>query len=409
MTIDQDICTPWKFDTFVPVAQREGALFEIPTVDGSANETFRWGEKNLVNFASINFLGLHQDARIFSHFLQSARDYGLVTGGSRISQGVSRPHAELENLLSRITGKERSLSFASGLLANLGFVTGISARFMKSSSCQLDNSDTVFVMDNAIHWSIRRSVEHLPRDQQRFYFKHDDMADLERILAMLAGKKVVVVFESVHSMFGDVAPMGEIIDLCERYGAISYVDDANGFLIYGPEQRPFAHEFTQIRRATFRMVSFSKSIGLEGGAIAGPDDAIQAFEILSGTSVFTAAIQPPTASTIHLIMQYLSEDHALIDRYLERVAAFRRRLEEIDCQLNATPSYIITIFVGAEEKIAQVRSAFLERGYLVSALGYPIVKRDHALIRILMNWYHTEEHLEGFITTLKELKERYQF
>lgn len=409
MKRDQDICAPWQFDSFVQVAQREGALFAIPTVDGPANETIRWGDKQLVNFASINFLGLHQDDRFFTHFVRSAREYGLVTGGSRISQGVSRPHAELEDLLARLTGKERALSFATGLLANLGFVTGVSARFKRSDSCQLDNSDTVFVLDSAIHWSIRRSVEHLPRDQQRFYFKHNDMADLERLLALLAGKKVVVVFESVHSMFGDIAPMGEMIDLCERYGAMSFVDDANGFLIYGPEQRPFAHEFAQMRRATFRMVSFSKSVGLEGGAIAGPAEAIQAFEILSGASVFTAAIQPPTASTIHLIMQYLSEEPALMDRYLERVATFRRRLAEIDCQLNPDPSYIITIFVGAEEKISQVRSAFLERGYLVSALGYPIVKRDHALIRILMNWYHTEEHIDGFIATLKELKARYRF
>ncbi|HVU68048.1 MAG TPA: aminotransferase class I/II-fold pyridoxal phosphate-dependent enzyme, partial [Ktedonobacteraceae bacterium] len=247
MKRDQDICAPWQFDSFVQVAQREGALFAIPTVDGPANETIRWGDKQLVNFASINFLGLHQDDRFFTHFVRSAREYGLVTGGSRISQGVSRPHAELEDLLARLTGKERALSFATGLLANLGFVTGVSARFKRSDSCQLDNSDTVFVLDSAIHWSIRRSVEHLPRDQQRFYFKHNDMADLERLLALLAGKKVVVVFESVHSMFGDIAPMGEMIDLCERYGAMSFVDDANGFLIYGPEQRPFAHEFAQMR------------------------------------------------------------------------------------------------------------------------------------------------------------------
>lgn len=98
-----------------------------------------------------------------------------------------------------------------------------------------------------------------------------------------------------------------------------------------------------------------------------------------------------------------------MDSYLERVVAFRRRLEEIGCQLNPMPSYIITVAVGAEEKIEPVRCAFLERGYLVNAIGYPIVKRDSARIRILLNWYHTEEQLEGFVTTLKELKARYRF
>lgn len=89
-------------------------------------------------------------------------------------------------------------------------------------------------------------------------------------------KKIVVIFESIYSADGSVAPMKELFDLCEQYEAITYVDDANGFLIYGPESRPFSKEFSQLHRADFIMVSFSKSVGMEGGAIVGPETAITA-------------------------------------------------------------------------------------------------------------------------------------
>ena len=163
-------------------------------------------------------------------------------------------------------------------------------RFSKSEDCSIDNRDTVFVLDRDSHWNLRKGVEWFPLNQQLFYFRHNDPAHLKEILAKLTGAKVVVIFESVYSTDGSIAPMGDLIDVCERYGAISYVDDANGFFIYGPSHRPFAQEFAHLQRATFIMVSLSKAIGLEGGAIMGPSDAIRAFELLSGTSIFTAAI-----------------------------------------------------------------------------------------------------------------------
>lgn len=399
----------WGFASFIKSAHNEGLLYDIPILESPANATIHLGQKDFVNFAGINFLGLQQEPEVLSHFTEAIQKYGLVTGGSRLLQGVCAAHAQVEELLCRVTGKERAITFASGLLANLGFLHAMSTRFSKSDNCRIDNRDTVFVLDRDSHWSLRKGVERFPLNEQLFYFRHNDPAHLEEILTKLTGAKVIVVFESVYSTDGSVAPIGDLIDICERYGAISYVDDANGFFIYGPSHRPFAQEFAHLRRATFIMVSLSKAIGLEGGAIAGPSDAIRAFELLSGTSIFTAAIQPPTASTAAFIMQKLLDNPELMDRYLARVAWFRKRLEEIGCTINETPSYITSIFVGEDEKVEPVRRELLERGYLASFFHYPLVKFNHSLIRVILNSYHTEKQINEFLDVLTILKSKYNF
>ena len=411
MRIQKNLLANWQFAPFIQSAFDEHLLYDIPILDSPANATIHLGQRDLINFAGINFLGLQQEEEILSHFQEAARTYGLVTGGSRLLQGVCQAHKQVEELFCRITGKERAITFASGLLANLGFLHAMSARFAKSDSCSLDNSDTIFVLDQDSHWSLRKGVERFQPDHQRFYFRHNDPGHLEHILARLrlTSAKVVVVFESIYSLDGSVAPMGALLDICEHYGAISYVDDANGFLIYGPEDRPFAQEFAQLRRATFVMTSFSKAVGLEGGAIAGPYNAIRAFELLAGTSIFTAAMQPPTASTVYAIMQKLLEHPSLVNGYLEHVASFREKLEKLDFTLNSTPSYVISLFLGEDQKVEPVHRELLDRGYLVAVLHYPIVKFNHALIRILPNLRHTEEQIDGFIENIRELKEQYHF
>lgn len=399
----------WGFAPFLQALQQQHLWYETSILEGPAHATIRWGDKELVNFAGISFLGFQEDEEVLEHFVAATRRYGMVTGGSRLVQGICQAHQQVEELFCRVTGKERALTFASGLLANLGFLHAMGARFGKGGLCALDNSDTIFVLDQECHWSLRKGVERFPLNQQRFYFQHNDPAHLKKVLAGLRGAKVVVAFESLYTADGGIAPIGALLDVCEQYGAISYVDDANGFFIYGPAHRPFAQEFAQLARATFLMVSFSKAIGLEGGIIAGPAEAIRAFDFLSGTSIFTAALQPPTASTVHFIMRKLLKQPFLVDDYLERTLAFRAKLEQIGCQLNQAPTYTISILVGEDEKVEPVRRELLDMGYLVAVLHYPVVRFNQAMIRILPNTRHTDEHIDQFLDALRTIKQKYAF
>lgn len=402
------IDTKWSFDEYRRRSEIAGA-FLPPVMDGAVGPTIIQDGRVLLNFASINFLNLQARAEVRECFVAGADRYGLVTGGSRMSQGISRPHQEMERELANLCGKDAAISFASGLLANFGFVHAMTNSIKLTEDWTVRNGDSVVVMDRDAHWSLWKAAEGLPFNRRLFVFRHNDPASLESILSKMPEKKTVVVFESVYSADGSVAPIGELLDVCDRYGAVSYVDDANGFMIYGPSHRPFAAEFAEMRRADFVMVSFSKSIGLEGGAIAGPRDAILAFEALSGTAMFTAAMQPPTAYTARYLMRKLREEPELMDNYLDKVARFRRSLQAVGCSLHETPSYISSVRVNNDAVALALHDIFLRRGYLVPVFHYPVVAHGEAVLRLILNVDHSDEQIEGFVEALADLKAQYAF
>ncbi|MBP2474478.1 7-keto-8-aminopelargonate synthetase-like enzyme [Crossiella equi] len=399
----------WPFAQFLSTAETVNAKVDPPVVDGVVGPTIVQNGRELVNFASINFLNMHQRPEVRDYFISAVHSYGLTTGGSRMTQGIGRAHLEMEQEICRVTGKERAISFATGLLANFGFLNAMTKYLDLGDGWSCDNSDAVVVMDRHAHWSLLKAAEHLRHGKTLHTFRHNSPEDLEKVLKRVNATKCVVVFESVYSADGSVAPMGELIDICERYGALSFVDDANGFMLYGTDNRPFAAEFEAMRRATFIMMSFSKAVGIEGGAIAGPAEAVNAFEILSGTSMFTAAMQPPTAATVGHLIRKLDTDPSIVDNYLARVARFRARLTEIGAPPFDTPSYITSVLVGRDETAELVREAFVEKGFLIPLFMFPAVKRNQAVLRLIINNDHTDEQLESFLSTLAELKAKYDF
>ncbi|MEU3502344.1 aminotransferase class I/II-fold pyridoxal phosphate-dependent enzyme [Streptomyces hundungensis] len=324
-----------------------------------------------------------------------------------MTQGICRPHQVLEDTIARHTGKERAISFATGLLANIGFVHAMSSSAHFDAGIEVRNHDTVFVVDRDVHWSIWKGLEGRDYGRNVHAFRHNDVSDLTRILERVRARKTVVIAESIYSADGTMGPIVDILDACERYSAISMIDDANGFMVYGPENRPYAREAAAIRdRADFVMVSLSKAIGLEGGAIAGPASAIDAFELLSGTSMFTAAIQPPTAYTAKRTIDVLADDPAIVDHYLAHAARFRRQMHESDTPTTPTDSYMLSVPIGNDAAALHMREWFVEDGYLVPVFSYPAVPRNRALLRLFPHAGHTEEQMDGFLRTLLAYRRR---
>jgi len=390
----------WGFKSFVEHSKQEGFLREPVVMQGmSGPRIIRDGQQH-VNFSGINYLGWQQDPEVLDAFCDSVKRYGLSTGGSRATQGICEPHYRLETLLSKLHGKDKTLTFASGLLANIGFINAITAKFNFSAKCGIDNHDAVLIFDHDCHWSLWKAASHLKYGEQLFAFKHNDPDDLERLLRRVGDRKAIVVFESIYSSGGSIAPIGTILDLCERYGALSYIDDANCFMVYGEPQRAFYNEVRHVTRADFVMVSLSKAVGLEGGAISANAEYIDAFEILSGTSIFTAAIQPPTADVAASIIQRLHDEPAIMDGYLQKSERFRRRLLEAGLQLNETPSYITSVLLGSDSQAEKVRVMLEKQHYCVPIFRYPAVKLNQALIRLILHKDHADSEIEQFIHSL---------
>ncbi|HRK87131.1 MAG TPA: pyridoxal phosphate-dependent aminotransferase family protein [Alcaligenes faecalis] len=391
----------WGFKRFVESSVTEGFLREPVIMQGMSGPRIVRNGKPYINFSGINYLGWQQDESILDAFCESIRRYGLSTGGSRATQGICEPHWRLEQLLSAHHGKEKTLSFASGMLANIGFINAITAKFNFSSRTGIDNRDAVLIFDRDCHWSLWKAAAHLKYGESLLSFKHNDVADLQRVLHSIQGRKAVVVFESIYSSDGSVAPIGAILDVCANQGALSFIDDANGFMVYGTPERPFYEEFQHLPRADFIMVSLSKSVGLEGGAISAKAEYIDAFEVLSGTSIFTAAIQPPTAEVAAALVKRLQEEPGIMNAYLARCQDFRQRLLRAGLELNETPSYITSVLIGSDSKAEQVREELEKEGFCVPIFRYPAVKPNQALIRLILHRQHTDAEIERFAQCLE--------
>lgn len=405
-TRTSDRLAPWAFAEFVAANTHETA-YRPPVVDGPVGPTIVRNGRELVNFASISFLDLQRHTPVQRHFAEGAHTHGLSTSGSRMTQGICRPHQVLEDTIARHTGKERAISFATGLLANIGFVNAMGSSAQFDTGIEVNNRDTVFVADRDVHWSIWKGLEGHGYGRNVHAFRHNDVADLARVLDRITASKIVVIAESIYSADGTMGPIVEILDECDRHGAISMIDDANGFMVYGPEHRPYAREAAAIReRADFVMVSLSKAIGLEGGAIAGPAAAIDAFELLSGTSMFTAAIQPPTAHAAVHTIEALADNPKIVDDYLAHAARLRRQMHEIGTPTTPTDSYMLSVPIGSDAAALQMREWFVEDGYLVPVFSYPAVARNQALLRLFPHAGHTEEQMDGFLRTLLTYRRR---
>jgi 5-aminolevulinate synthase/8-amino-7-oxononanoate synthase len=401
-----DALARWGFAEFVGEGRQRGLLYDtIPTFNRLSDTVVEIGGRKALNFAGIDLLGWQHDPTVIDVFTRTARTGGLVTGGSRFTQGMTQHHSLVEQLVREATGKDGALTFASGALANIGFVHAMSSRLLLDDEVGVNNRDAVFVLDRDSHVSMWKAVERFPIGQQLDRFEHNDPDNLRRY----AGAKLVVGFESVYSVDGSVAPIGDLVDVCAEFGAVTFVDDANGFLVYGPEHRPFAREFSALSRVDFIAMSFSKAVGLEGGAIAGPADAVFAFEYLSGTSMYTASIQTPTAAAIAHVMRRMIDDPTVMDAYLDTARSVRNRLLELGFRLNPTPSYATSIFIGDEAVAEQVRREFLELGYLVPLFVYPTVKKGQAVIRLYLNARQSAADVDAFIDALMGMRAKHGF
>jgi 8-amino-7-oxononanoate synthase len=402
-------CGFHELGEFHQKAYARGYLYDVPVCEGVAGARLRRDQREFINLASISFMGFQEEPDVINYFCEASRRHGLVTGGSRMTQGVGAAHAALEARMSRLTQCEYTLTFGSGLLANIGFLNALTTRFSFDGDCFVDNREAVMVLDRDSHWSLWKGCSHLRPREHLLHFQHNDPRDLDAVLSGISSPRKVVIFESVYSSDGGVAPIGALLDVCEKHGALSYVDDANGFMIYGRPNRPYHADYQELGRATFRMVSFSKAVGLEGGAISGPREYVQPMEVLSGTSLFTAAMQPPTAATALYIINRLESEPELMDSYLAKVAAWRRHLLEEGFQLHDTESYILSVFIGQDQAAELVRQFLYDAGFMVPVFRYPAVRRNQAVLRLILNNRHSQQELESFITTLRAARQRFGF
>src|SRR4051812_46974079 len=254
---------------------------ELRWLEDSQGTEITWEGRRLVNFSSNDYLGLAQHSKLKAAAIEATQRWGTGSGSARLICGTLPPHRELEQAIAKFKVTEAALSFGNGYAAAVGTI------------CSLVGSDDVIVIDKLVHASLVDGAR-LSGAKLRV-FRHNDVADLERILEWAqngrrkAKGRILVVTESVFSMDGDCAPLREIVQLKERFGAWLMVDEAHALGVLGPGRRGLAEELGVANRIEIQMGTLGKAVGSAGGFIAGSEALIDHLVNSARSFIFSTA------------------------------------------------------------------------------------------------------------------------
>ena len=348
--------------------------------------------KNLLNFASNDYLGLAGNPEIAQAMADGAMQWGAGSGASHLVSGHLAPHEALEKEIAAFTSFPRALTFSTGYLANLAVTPTLAGR-----------GDAVFA-DKLNHASLIDAMQLAKAngaDVQRY--AHNDMAALEKMLAASSAATKIIVSDAVFSMDGDLAPLPLLFALAEQYDAWLVIDDAHGFGVLGAHGKgSLAHFNLPAAPRILLMGTLGKAAGVGGAFVAGSQTAIEYLLQKGRSYIFTTATPPAIACALSKSLQLIANGDALRANLMARIAQLRNGLADLPWQLLPSASAIQPLIVGANEASVALSKALWERGLWVPAIRPPTVPKDTARLRISVSAAHTAADIDQLISALKE-------
>jgi len=349
--------------------------------------------KNVLNFASNDYLGLAGNADIARALAEGATQWGAGSGASHLVSGHLAPHEALEKEIAAFVGFPRALSFSTGYLANLAIVPTLARR-----------GDSVFA-DKLNHASLIDAMQLAKANgAETLRYPHNDMAALEKRLAASPAPHKLIVSDAVFSMDGDLAPLPVLLALAERFDAWLVIDDAHGFGVLGRQGRgSLAHFNLPASPRILLMGTLGKAAGVGGAFVAGSETAIEYLLQRARSYMFTTAAPPAVACALSRSLQIIEHSNLLRASLFARIGQLRDGLSGLPWQLLPSLTAIQPLIVGENDAALTLANALWERGLWVPAIRPPTVPKGKARLRISVSAAHTEADITHLIGTLKEL------
>ena len=346
--------------------------------------------REYIAFCSNDYLGLAAHPALVQAAQEGAGRYGAGAGASHLILGHSIAHHALEEALAGFVDLPRALLFSAGYMANIGVVTALVGR-----------DDGVFA-DKLNHASLNDAVL-LSRAGFRRY-AHLDLAALEKQLAASRSRRKLVVTDAVFSMDGDIAPVPELLALCERYDAWLMLDDAHGFGVLGQDGRGVLSHFGVSSPRVIYMATLGKAAGVFGAFVAGAPDMIETLMQRARSYIYTTATPPLLAHTLLKSLELIECEQWRRDQLARLAGQLKRGLAANRWKLMPSDTAIQPLVIGPNADAVALSERLAQRGLLVPAIRPPTVPQGTARLRISFSATHSEDDVRRLIAALSELQ-----
>lgn len=355
----------------------------------------KYAIKKIVNWCSNDYLGMGQHQFVLDAMKTALDTAGAGSGGTRNISGTTHYHVALEHEIAKLHKKESALLFTSAFNANETTLETMAKVI----------PDLTFISDSKNHSSIIQGVRH--SRVEKIIWKHNDLADLENHLMNIQGPKCVV-FESVYSMDGDISPVQEIVELCKKYNAISFLDEVHAVGLYG-EQGGGICDLRGVEDVDIVNGTLAKAFGVQGGYIASKTPFIDAIRSLAPAFIFTTSLSPVLCAGALASIKYVKEHNNLRESIMERANTLRSKFKMAGIPYMDSDSHIVPVIIGDAVKCKNISDDLLYKdGIYVQPINYPTVDVGTERLRFTPTPNHTNAMMDELIDKLVVVLERHK-
>ena len=374
------------------IREQQGLRRVRQIVDSPQASHVTVGERDFLAFSSNDYLGLANHPDLMQAMCEGLRRYGVGAGASHLVNGHSTAHHQFEEAAAAFTGFPQALLFSTGYMANTGVVTALAGR-----------DDAVFA-DKLNHASLNDAA--LLSRAKFIRYPHLNLVVLEKRLAATQARRKLIISDAVFSMEGDIAPIAQLIALCERYNALLVLDDAHGFGVLGQQGRGSLHmtpEFAAHSPRVVYMATLGKAAGVFGAFVAAQPDIIETLIQSARSYIYTTATPPALSHALLTSLRLIEQDEWRRDTLTSHIAQLQQGMQSLPWKLLPSSTPIQPLLIGDSAEAVRISQGLRERGMLVPAIRPPTVPQGAARLRISLSAAHQPQDIARLTDALHEL------